>query len=63
MAYTCIPHPLAPSTSCEPYRTDPKAAYVHMEADGQLSYHQFAAVPHPDMRPMAYSSGFNMMGL
>lgn len=34
-----------------------------MEADGQLSYHQFSAVPHPDMRPMAYSSGFNMMGL
>ncbi|CAK9779552.1 unnamed protein product [Cutaneotrichosporon oleaginosum] len=51
--------------SCPNYcdSTGNQAAYVHMEADGQLSYHQFSAVPHPDMRPMAYSSGFNMMGL
>ncbi|BEI85989.1 hypothetical protein CcaverHIS002_0602760 [Cutaneotrichosporon cavernicola] len=51
--------------SCPNYcdSTGNQAAYVHMEADGQLSYHQFAAVPHPDIRPMAYSSGFNMMGL
>ena len=33
-----------------------------MQADGQLSYHQFDAVAHPDIKPMAYSSGFNFMG-
>ncbi|RSH94241.1 hypothetical protein EHS25_004044 [Saitozyma podzolica] len=40
-----------------------KAAYVKMQADGQLSYHQFEAVPHPDVKPMAYSSGFGFMGM
>ncbi|GMK58381.1 hypothetical protein CspeluHIS016_0504130 [Cutaneotrichosporon spelunceum] len=51
--------------SCPNYcdSTGNQAAYVHMEPDGELSYHQFAAVPHPDVRPMAYSAGFNMMGL
>jgi serine/threonine-protein phosphatase 5 len=38
-----------------------KAAFIKMQADGQLSYHQFNAVPHPDVKPMAYSSGFNFM--
>jgi len=41
--------------------TDAKAAYVRMQSDGQLSYHQFDAVPHPAVKPMAYSSGFNFM--
>ncbi|RSH87663.1 uncharacterized protein EHS24_000177 [Apiotrichum porosum] len=52
--------------SCPNYcdSTGNKAAYVRMQADGQLSYHQFEAVPHPDIKPMAYSSGFGgMMGI
>ncbi|KAL1410300.1 Palmitoyl-protein thioesterase 1 [Vanrija albida] len=51
--------------SCPNYcdSTGNQAAYVKMQADGQLSYHQFAAVPHPDIKPMAYSSGFSGMGL
>lgn len=52
--------------SCPNYcdSTGNQAAYVKMQADGQLSYHQFTAVPHPDIKPMAYSSGFGgMMGL
>ena len=40
-----------------------QAAYVRMQDDGQLSYHQFDAVPHPDIRPMAYSGGFQGMGM
>lgn len=38
-----------------------KAAYVRMQDDGQLSYHQFLPVPHPDVKPMAYASGFSGM--
>ncbi|KAK4688789.1 serine/threonine-protein phosphatase 5, partial [Tremellales sp. Uapishka_1] len=41
--------------------TGNKAAFVKMQPDGQLSYHQFDAVPHPAVKPMAYSSGFNFM--
>ncbi|RXK36678.1 protein phosphatase 5 [Tremella mesenterica] len=46
--------------SCPNYcdTTGNKGAYVRMQADGQLGYHQFDAVPHPAVRPMAYSSGF-----
>jgi hypothetical protein len=32
---------------------------VRMQDDGQLSYHQFDAVPHPPIKPMAYSGGFS----
>lgn len=51
--------------SCPNYcdSTGNKAAYVRMQDDGQLSYHQFDAVPHPDIRPMAYSGGFQGMGV
>ncbi|ORY26050.1 putative phospho protein phosphatase [Naematelia encephala] len=51
--------------SCPNYcdTTGNKAAFVKMQADGQLSYHQFDAVPHPDMKPMAYSAGFGFMGM
>jgi serine/threonine-protein phosphatase 5 len=38
-----------------------KGAYVHMRDDGELSYHAFGPVPHPDVRPMAYASGFTGM--
>ncbi|ODN74317.1 hypothetical protein L202_06735 [Cryptococcus amylolentus CBS 6039] len=50
--------------SCPNYcdSTGNKAAYIRMQANGALSYHQFDAVPHPDVKPMAYSSGFNQMG-
>ncbi|KAJ9092429.1 hypothetical protein QFC21_006811 [Naganishia friedmannii] len=46
--------------SCPNYcdSTGNKAAYVRMQDDGQLSYHQFDAVPHPPIKPMAYSGGF-----
>jgi serine/threonine-protein phosphatase 5 len=49
--------------SCPNYcdSTGNQAAFVKMQADGQLSYHQFAAVPHPDIKPMAYSSGFGFL--
>lgn len=47
--------------SVQVQHADIQAAYVRMQADGQLSYHQFEAVPHPDVKPMAYSSGFNFM--
>lgn len=51
--------------SCPNYcdTTGNKAAYVRMQSDGQLGYHQFEAVPHPDVKPMAYSSGFGFMGM
>ncbi|WVQ83409.1 hypothetical protein IAT38_005550 [Cryptococcus sp. DSM 104549] len=50
--------------SCPNYcdSTGNKAAYIRMQANGALSYHQFDAVPHPDVKPMAYSSGFNFGG-
>ncbi|WWD16915.1 hypothetical protein CI109_101347 [Kwoniella shandongensis] len=50
--------------SCPNYcdSTGNKAAYVRMQSNGALSYHQFDAVPHPEMKPMAYSSGFNFGG-
>ncbi|OWT36190.1 protein phosphatase 5 [Cryptococcus neoformans Bt1] len=50
--------------SCPNYcdSTGNKAAYIRMQANGTLSYHQFDAVPHPDVKPMAYSSGFSAMG-
>lgn len=49
--------------SCPNYcdSTGNQAAYVKMQDDGTLSYHQFSAVPHPDMKPMAYSQGFGFM--
>ncbi|KAI9633091.1 uncharacterized protein MKK02DRAFT_19587 [Dioszegia hungarica] len=37
------------------------AAYITMQDDGELSYHQFGPVPHPDVKPMAYASGFSGM--
>lgn len=40
-----------------------QAAYIRMQADGTLSYHQFDAVPHPNVKPMAYSSGFGFSGM
>ncbi|OCF58232.1 protein phosphatase 5 [Kwoniella mangroviensis CBS 10435] len=50
--------------SCPNYcdSTGNKAAYIRMQSNGSLSYHQFDAVPHPDVKPMAYSSGFNLGG-
>ncbi|WRT65305.1 uncharacterized protein IL334_002248 [Kwoniella shivajii] len=50
--------------SCPNYcdSTGNKAAYIRVQANGSLSYHQFDAVPHPPIKPMAYSSGFNFGG-
>ena len=46
--------------SCPNYcdMTGNKGAWMTMQPDGQLGYHQFEAVSHPDVRPMAYSPGF-----
>ncbi|KAF8322034.1 protein phosphatase 5 [Clavulina sp. PMI_390] len=31
-------------------------AYVRIDANGEVDYHTFKAVPHPPMKPMAYAS-------
>jgi len=33
-----------------------KGAYIHMDHECNPTYHQFDAVPHPAVRPMAYAS-------
>eukprot|EP00475_Leptophrys_vorax_P010872 TRINITY_DN17434_c0_g1_i2.p1 TRINITY_DN17434_c0_g1~~TRINITY_DN17434_c0_g1_i2.p1 ORF type:complete len:303 (+),score=85.73 TRINITY_DN17434_c0_g1_i2:750-1658(+) len=32
-----------------------KGAYIHFDSSYQPKFHQFDAVPHPDVKPMAYS--------
>jgi serine/threonine-protein phosphatase 5 len=34
-----------------------KGAFIHFEKDCEAKYTQFEAVPHPDVRPMAYAAG------
>jgi len=38
-----------------------KAAYITFEHDMKPKFTQFEAVPHPNVRPMAYARGFGMM--
>ncbi|RMZ75308.1 hypothetical protein DV738_g5543, partial [Chaetothyriales sp. CBS 135597] len=35
--------------------TENKGAYINIGPDLKLEYHQFDAVPHPDIKPMAYA--------
>lgn len=34
-----------------------KGAFIHFEAELQPNFTQFTAVPHPDVKPMAYAAG------
>ncbi|OAL22390.1 hypothetical protein AYO20_11176 [Fonsecaea nubica] len=36
--------------------TENKGAYINIGPDLKLEYHQFEAVPHPDIKPMAYAT-------
>ena len=38
-----------------------KAAVMHLDHEGDYTVTQFEAVPHPPIRPMAYSSGMGGM--
>ncbi|KAK5163594.1 Palmitoyl-protein thioesterase 1 [Saxophila tyrrhenica] len=44
--------------------TENKGAYIDVEHDLKLQYRQFDAVPHPDVKPMAYANNglMSMMG-
>ncbi|PNS13835.1 hypothetical protein CAC42_1326 [Sphaceloma murrayae] len=43
--------------------TGNKGAYINIESDYKLNFEKFDAVPHPDIKPMAYASNsmMNMM--
>ncbi|KXL50699.1 MAG: hypothetical protein FE78DRAFT_158431 [Acidomyces sp. 'richmondensis'] len=45
--------------------TENKGAYINIESDYKLQFHKFDAVPHPDIKPMAYASNglMSMMGM
>ena len=36
--------------------TENKGAYINIESDYKLQFNQFDAVPHPDIKPMAYAN-------
>ncbi|KAB0398599.1 hypothetical protein E2I00_009953, partial [Balaenoptera physalus] len=41
-----------------------KAAYIHLRgSDLRPQFHQFTAVPHPDVKPMAYASTLLQLGM
>ncbi|SZF04271.1 unnamed protein product [Blumeria hordei] len=42
--------------------TENKGAYINVGSDYQLHFHKFDAVPHPNIKAMAYASGPMMMG-
>ncbi|RMX85643.1 hypothetical protein D0869_03671 [Hortaea werneckii] len=44
--------------------TENKGAYINIEEDYKLQFHKFDAVPHPDIKPMAYANNglMSMMG-
>ncbi|KAK5131338.1 hypothetical protein LTR08_001004 [Meristemomyces frigidus] len=45
--------------------TKNRGGYINIDSSHELSFHQFDAVPHPDIKPMAYANnGMNsMMGM
>ncbi|KAK4580392.1 Palmitoyl-protein thioesterase 1 [Recurvomyces mirabilis] len=45
--------------------TENKGAYINIESDLKLDFHKFDAVPHPDIKPMAYANNgmMSMMGM
>uniref|UniRef100_A0A671SKA5 Serine/threonine-protein phosphatase n=1 Tax=Sinocyclocheilus anshuiensis TaxID=1608454 RepID=A0A671SKA5_9TELE len=41
-----------------------KGAYIHLRgSDLKPEFHQFTAVPHPDVKPMAYANSLMQMGM
>jgi len=45
--------------------TENKGAYINIESDYKLQFNKFEAVPHPDIKPMAYANNgmSSMMGM
>ena len=45
--------------------TENKGAYINIESDLKLQFNKFDAVPHPDIKPMAYANNgmMSMMGM
>lgn len=43
--------------------TDNKGAFINIGPEYKLDYKQFTAVPHPDIKPMAYASNSPMSGM
>jgi len=40
-----------------------KGAYIRFDSNMKPTYHSFAAVPHPPMRPMYYANSMSAFGL
>ncbi|KAL1900263.1 Palmitoyl-protein thioesterase 1 [Sporothrix stenoceras] len=43
--------------------TENRGAYINIGSDYKLNFHQFDAVPHPNIRPMAYANNSMMSSL
>jgi len=43
--------------------TENRGAYINIGSDLKLRFNQFDAVPHPDIRPMAYAQSSVMSSL
>ncbi|OCT55089.1 Serine/threonine-protein phosphatase T [Cladophialophora carrionii] len=43
--------------------TENKGAYINIGPELKLEYHQFDAVPHPDIKPMAYATNSPLMNM
>lgn len=43
--------------------TENRGAYINIGSDLKLQFNQFDAVPHPDIKPMAYANNSMMSGL
>ncbi|KAL5594778.1 hypothetical protein BROUX41_001692 [Berkeleyomyces rouxiae] len=43
--------------------TENKGAYINIKSDLKLEFHKFDAVPHPNIRPMAYANNSLMSSL
>lgn len=44
-------------------QTENKGAYINMGSDYKLSFHKFDAVPHPNIKPMAYANSSLMSSI
>ncbi|PGH10142.1 hypothetical protein AJ80_07593 [Polytolypa hystricis UAMH7299] len=43
--------------------TENKGAYINVGPELKLDFHKFEAVPHPDIKPMAYAQNSSLMSL
>ena len=43
--------------------TENKGAYINIGPDYKLEFHKFDAVPHPNIKPMAYAAQSGLMGM